>query len=77
MDKSELLSALKSRGVNKNLYSLDGMHKQSESYSIVQEDGGCSVYYKERGKASKLAYKLTEEEACNFVYNEFKSIFNW
>ncbi len=77
MDKTELSSVLKEKGVNDSLYSLDGMHLQSESFSIVHEEDKYSVYYKERGKASRLAKELTEGEACNFVYNEFKSMFNW
>ncbi len=77
MDRADLLSALKEKGINESLYSLDGMHSQSESYSIVQENEKYCVYYKERGKASQLAKELTEEEACNYVYSEFKSMFNW
>ena len=77
MDRAGLLSILKSKGVNGSLYSLDGMHSQSESYSIVLENEKYSVYYKERGKVAQLAKELTEEEACDFVYKEFRSMFNW
>jgi hypothetical protein len=77
MDKVKLLSALKSRDVHESLYCLDGLHEQSESYSIVEVGDLFSVYYKERGEATELAKNLTEEEACDFVYSEFKSVFNW
>ena len=77
MNRVDLLSVLNEKGVNESLYSLNGLHSQSESYSIVQENDKYSIYYKERGKASQLTKELTEEEACNFVYNEFKSMFNW
>mgnify|MGYP003650632947 CR=1 FL=1 len=77
MNRVNLLSALKSHNVNESLYSLDGFHKESESYSIVEEGQQFSVYYKERGETTELANNLTEEEACDFLYTEFKSMFNW
>lgn len=77
MNTNQLREALEKRRVNESLYSIKELASQSESYSIVEQDGKWRVLYKERGRFSEIEGGLTEEGACELVYNLFKQMFGW
>lgn len=77
MNREELREVLSRKGVNESLYSLDGLARQSESYSLVEGGGGWRVVYKERGKYIDLGVNLSEADACNMVYGLFRDAFDW
>ncbi len=77
MTRDELLARLSSKGVHESLYSLDGLSKQSESYSVIHDGEGWKVIYKERGQISEIASGLKQNEAYDCLYNEFQKIYGW
>lgn len=77
MTRDELQAKLTGKGVHESLYSLDGLVKRSECYCVVRENGAWKVVYIERGQISELAKGLTESEAYDFLYNEFRTVYGW
>lgn len=77
MNINELREVLSCKRVNESLYSLDGPAKQSESYSIVEDQGTFKVVYKERGQFTDVGANLTEDEACDLMYRLFRDAFGW
>jgi hypothetical protein len=77
MTREELREKLIVKGVHESLYSLDCLAKQSESYSVIQENGIWKVVYKERGVVSEIATGLTQDEAYDLVYREFRAMYGW
>jgi len=77
MTRNELQKKLAEKGVHESLYSLEGLAKQSECYSVVQEGGAWKVVYKERGEVTEIATGLSESEAYDLVYTEFQKAYGW
>ncbi len=76
MKKDELIKTLSDRNVPHQMYSL-GEIGRGECYSIIEDSGSWKVVYVERGKVSDIESGLTEEEAYDFVFKEFKSMYGW
>lgn len=77
MNREELRAALKAKGIKERFYSLDGPAIHSESFSIVPDGGLMKVVYKERAEFEDVQAGLSEEEACELVYQLLKKEFNW
>jgi hypothetical protein len=69
MNKNDLKQKLISSNIPKETYSLEG-GLPNEAYCINQIDDKWEVYYSERGQKSGLKIFDTEEEACEYFYNE-------
>lgn len=76
MTKTELEIALAARGVPPQMYSLDGL-KDGECYCVVHDGNAWNVVYMERGRTSDVATGLSESEAYETVYREFRSMYGW
>ena len=77
MNRDDLKNILVCKRVDESLYSLNGPATDSESYSIVEDGGTWKVVYKERGDFSVIGVRLSEDEACDLVYQLFKDAFDW
>lgn len=67
MKKHELEKKLKERNINPYFYCLDG-GLPNEAYTLGKNGDLWEVYYSERGNKSKLKTFLTEDEACDYLY---------
>lgn len=77
MTRDELQAKLVEKGVHESLYSLDGLVKRSECYCVVPENGAWKVVYIERGEVSEIAAGLTQSEAYDLLYSEFRTVYGW
>jgi hypothetical protein len=77
MTRDELQAKLSAKGVDESLYSLDGLVNRSECYCAVPENGTWKVVYIERGQVSEIATGLTQSEAYDFIYSEFRTVYGW
>lgn len=77
MKRDELEAKLSERGVHETLFSLNGLVKRSECYCAVQEDGTWKVIYIERGQALEIGRGLSQNDAYDLIYNEFKTAYGW
>ena len=77
MNGEQLRNVLMRKGFNETLYSIGELASHSESYSIVRDGGLWKVVYKERGAFNDIESGLSEEQACDLVYNMFREIFGW
>ena len=64
MNKVELSKQLLFMGISPNKYSLEGSVKNYNIWKVL--------YIDERGNQNELASFKTENDACKFIYNEFK-----
>lgn len=71
MRKQELKSALIKLGVPATLYSLDCNGRTDECFCLEFEAGKWNVYFRERGVKTTNEEFATEEEACQFIYEQF------
>ena len=71
MNKTELKKVLDELGINPMYYSLDGELKES-SLVLFNYYGNWRTYYLERGQEVCKQIFLTEEDACNYMYEELK-----
>ena len=69
MNKRELEQRLIDENIRKDSYCLNGGYP-NESYCLSKYHGKWEVYYSERGRKSGLKIFITEEEACDYFYNE-------
>lgn len=76
MKKDELVAHLCSRKVPRQMYSL-GEIGRGECYSVIPDFELWKVVYVERGKVSDIQSGLTEDEAYELVYQEFKNMYGW
>ncbi len=76
MKKEDLKAALVAKKVPKQMYSLDGL-KDGECYCSVRDGDSWKVVYMERGRSSDIAAGLTEGEAYDTIYNEFRAMYGW
>lgn len=69
MNIHQLKKSLEETGVDPDFASLYG---EARDESLVLEhpnSGGWCVYYSERGQRSSEHWFITEEEACQFIFN--------
>ena len=76
MNKDELIKTLTDKNVPHQMYSL-GEIGRGECYCVVEDNDSWKVSYVERGKVSEIQADLSEEEAYDLVYEEFKSMYGW
>jgi hypothetical protein len=76
MKKDTLIKLLSDHNVPAQLYSLDGI-ASGECYCVVNENGVWKVAYSERGKVSDIQGGLTEDEAYDLIYREFREMYGW
>ena len=76
MKKDELIKTLNINKVPHQMYSL-GEIGRGECHCVVKENNLWKVIYVERGKISDVKTGLSEEEAYDLVYDEFKSMYGW
>lgn len=69
MNKNDLKQKLNSSNIPKDTYSLEG-GLPNEAYCINQNEDKWEVYYSERGQKSGLKIIDSEEEACEYFYQE-------
>lgn len=67
MKKHELEKKLKERNINPYIYCLDG-GLPNEAHTLGKNGDLWEVYYSERGNKSQLKTFLTEDEACDYLY---------
>ena len=73
MNKVELSKQLHSMGISPNKYSLEGSVATWDTIVLVENYNIWKVLYiDEHGNQNELASFKTENEACKFIYNEFK-----
>lgn len=71
MNIRELEENLNALGIPNDMYSIMEGGLPNEKLCIVQEKNW-QVYYSERGCKTGLTVFDTEEEACEYFYNELK-----
>jgi hypothetical protein len=74
VDRTDLGRLLVEAGVPSDWYSLDGLALQSEALSLVQDESGWRVVYKERGESTLVAAGLTEGDACTLMHRELMDV---
>ncbi|EJW2002099.1 hypothetical protein QB794_004571 [Salmonella enterica] len=73
MRKVELKELLEKEKVSKSIYSLDG-GLPNEKLCLDFENNKWIVYYSERGLRTGIIEFIVEDDACNYIYNQIKSI---
>jgi hypothetical protein len=69
MNTQQLEEAIRENNIDERFVSLHG-EVQDESYVLERELGqGWCVYYSERGERAGERFFLTEEDACQFIYD--------
>jgi hypothetical protein len=76
MKKAELEATLETKKVPKQMYSLDGV-KDGECYCVARDGDAWKVIYMERGRSSDIAAGLSEEDAYDTLYHEFRAMYGW
>jgi hypothetical protein len=76
MKKDELLTSLEKNNVPRQMYSF-GELGGGECYSVLYDGEGWKVLYLERGKVLEIQSGLSEEEAYEVIYMEFKNLYGW
>ncbi|MCT8343382.1 MULTISPECIES: hypothetical protein [Photorhabdus] len=71
MTSEELIAQLNILNIHPSSYSL-GTLKNNDCTCVVKEKGQWTVYYVERDQPSILSSFLTEEEAYDFILEQFK-----
>jgi hypothetical protein len=69
MNISELKMALEKTNVDPYFASLDGEVKAESLVLERPESGGWCVYYSERGQRTGERWFITEEEACQYIFD--------
>lgn len=72
MNKRDLRDLLVKEGIAEDSFSLDG-GLPNEAYCLEKVLFFWTTYYSERGEKNGLRWHLTEESACEFLYQEIKS----
>ncbi|WP_373810615.1 hypothetical protein [Porphyromonas macacae] len=77
MNREELKKELNRLKVKQSEYSLDGSMANWDTIVLVQEYKRWRVIYvDERGHQEELKSFKKEDEACMYIYNEFKRLIN-
>ena len=71
MTRNELLHTLKRMGVSPMLYNLDGEGRIDERFCLEFTNGEWYVYFIERGTKTTNERFESEEDACQFIYEQF------
>ncbi len=71
MKKQELRDLLAKEMVSRSIYSLDG-GLPNEKLCLDFKDNKWVVYYSERGLKTGLVEFITEDDACDYIYNKIK-----
>jgi len=75
MNRQELERALNDLKVSPDEYSLEGSLSRWDVVVLSRTYAGWSVIYMdERGNQERLASFATEDEACIYIYAEFKRL---
>lgn len=70
MKKNELRNALMHIGVAPMFYNLDGNGRTDERFCLEFVNNEWSVYYSERGVKTTNIRFSSEEDACQFIYEQ-------
>ena len=70
MKKEELRDKLIEMGVPSILYNLDGNARTDERFCLEFANNEWRVYFSERGVKTTNERFLSEEEACQFIYEQ-------
>ncbi len=73
MKKNELEQRLKSERIPEQFYSLKG-GLPNEALCLNQENGKWEVYYSERGIKNGLKTFESEDDACDFFYEDLTGV---
>ena len=73
MKRNELKDLLEKEKISKSIYSLDG-GLPNEKLCLGFENNKWIVYYSERGVRTGVVEFITENDACDYIYNQIKSI---
>lgn len=71
MKKKELKKVLQKMGVPSWEYNLDGKGRKDERFCIEFVNNEWQVYFIERGVKTTNERFVSEEDACQFVYEQF------
>lgn len=71
MKKDELRNALEQLGIPSWLYNLDGTGRTDERFCLEFKNNQWSVYFSERGAKTTHEKFMSEEDACQFIYEQF------
>ena len=71
MKKSDLKKILIRMEIPPSLYILDGDGRTDERFCLEFLNGEWIVYFSERGVRTTNEKFLSEEEACQFIYEQF------
>lgn len=75
MNRKELDQILKQKGASEFEYSLYGI-VQRECYCLIEGEKW-KIIYNNRGRIDPLAEFQTEAEACQFIYEKIKKLYEW
>lgn len=70
MNKNELKNTLMKLGVSSILYNLDGDGRTDERFCLEYTDNEWRVYYSERGIKTTNEIFASEEDACQFIFEQ-------
>lgn len=70
LKKDELRDALTERGIPPILYNLDGNGRTDERFCLEYTNHEWRVYFSERGVKTTNEKFSSEEEACQFIYEQ-------
>jgi hypothetical protein len=70
MKRDELRNRLTKLGVPSYSYNLDGKGRDDERLCLGFTNNEWSVYYIERGEKTTNKIFMSEEEACQFIYEQ-------
>lgn len=70
MKRNELEKKLKENGVPTSLYNLDNVGRTDERFCLMYDNNHWNVYFTERGIRTTDLKFSTEEEACQYVYEQ-------
>ncbi|MBI0472626.1 hypothetical protein EXT68_22475 [Pectobacterium parmentieri] len=73
MNKDELRDRLIKEKISRSLYSLDG-GLPDEKLCLDRENGYWFIYYSERGIKTGMINFPTENEACQYIYDQINEI---
>ena len=71
MKKNELRDALIEMGIPSVLFNLDGKGRTDERFCLEYTNKEWRVYFSERGVKTTNETFSSEEEACQFIYEQF------
>lgn len=70
MKKNELRDALIEMEISSILYNLDGNGRTDERFCLEFTNNECRVHFFERGVKTTNEKFSSEEEACQFIYEQ-------